>query len=146
MKKTGFVALLVTVLLVACGTAPGSQTVGSSSSNSSRCETASAAQMDHIRAGVQGEQASNDVRSGSAVKSSDFENAWFVAAKVYGPGIEDGTEPGVWFITGDKASPGLTMSVNGTAKAYSDWPDASTTDAAATMSDDGAREAETCER
>jgi hypothetical protein len=82
----------------------------------SRCESASAVQLEYINAGVKGVASYNFVRSGSTVKSEDYANAYFVAAKVYGPGIEDGTGPGVWFITGDKDSPGLVFSVNSYAR------------------------------
>lgn len=108
------------------------------------CERASSAQIEYIRAGVEGVQASNFIKTAFAVKSQDFQNAYFVAAMVYGPGIEDGVGPGVWFITGDKNSPGLISSVNGTASSFTDFPDAGQTVAAATMADDGASEVRDC--
>ena len=85
-----------------------------------------------------------------AVRSNDFKKVYFVAAKIYGPGIEDGEGPGVWFITGDPTSPGMIMSVNSYAKLFSDYPDANTTKTGAlsnlqaTMSNDGAMEARNC--
>ncbi len=109
-----------------------------------RCEVASARQLEWINAGVQGLDSRNAVHSGIAVKSEDFVNAWFVAAIVYGPGIEDGAGPGVWYVTGDKDAPGLIFSVNTYAKEFSDFGHADRTQAGASMGDDGAREAERC--
>ena len=111
----------------------------------SRCVPASQGQIDRIRSGVKAIDANNDVREVWAVKSNDFKSVWFVAAKVYGAGMENGTpEAGVWAINGDLATPGITMSVDGFAQKFSDWPDGSTTDANTTMQDDGALAAKDC--
>lgn len=136
-------AVVVLVGMVLSGCTESSNST-SSSVQASRCQPASARQLAHITAGVKGEASSNSVRTGSAVKSKDYANAYFVAAKIYGPGIEEGVGPGVWFITGDPDSPGLIFSVNGYAEEFSDFGHADRTDAAATMGSDGAREAERC--
>jgi hypothetical protein len=116
------------------------------SSTSSRCVPATSAQMANIRAGVQGDSPKNDVKTGYAVKSHDFANVWMVAAKIYGPSIENGAGPGVWAISGDPNAPGLTYAVDGYAKSFSDWGDASKTDAAITSFSDGVQEAKACVR
>ena len=108
-----------------------------------RCAPASSIQMEYVRSGIKGVQVSNNVRQGMAVKSNEFEKAYFVSAKIYGPGIEDGEGPGVWFITGDKTSPGMIFSVNSYAKLYSDFPDVSTMEWNVIM-DDEAIEARNC--
>ena len=112
-----------------------------------RCVPASQGQIDRIRSGVKAIDTNNDIREVWAVKSTDYSNVWFVAAKIYGSGIENGTpEAAIWAINGDPQSPGITLSVDGFAKQFSDWPDGSTTDAKTTMQDDGALEAQTCAR
>lgn len=112
----------------------------------SRCVPASPQQLAAIRAGVKGIQESNDVRDGYAVRSTDFQRAWFVAAKIFGPGAENGTDPGVWVMAGEQDNPAGIYSVNAFAREFSDWGDGSKTDAAFSMENDGAREAETCAR
>ena len=134
------VVALVGMILSGCTESSSS----TSSTSSSRCQPASAKQLEYITAGVKGDASYNSVRTGSAVKSEDYVNAYFVAAKIYGPGIEEGRGPGVWFITGDPNNPGLIFSVNGYAEEFSDFGHADRTDAAATMGSDGAREAERC--
>lgn len=109
-----------------------------------RCVAASQLQTENIRSGIKDIQQSNDVSNGWAVKSNDFENVWFVAAQITGPNIAPNQAIGVWAISGDPASPGLTYSVNSFAIEFSSWPDGSTTDAQTSMSDDGAQQAYDC--
>lgn len=108
------------------------------------CIRASDGQIEAIQAGVNGVAAENEVREAWAVKSKDFENVWMVAAYVYGPGMEQGAGPGVWAINGDPASPGMTLAVDGMAKEFSDYPDASKTKAAITLAADGVEAAKRC--
>jgi hypothetical protein len=110
----------------------------------SRCVSASEGQLARIRSGVKQIQGSNDIKTAYAVKSKDFENVWMVAAIIYGPSIESGTGPGIWAINGNLDNPGITLSVDEFAKQFSDWPDASTTDAAITIAADGVTEAQNC--
>lgn len=134
-------------MLIAASLACGSSTSTTSSfgeGDTSRCITASSAQVEAIRAGVKDIADTNDIKSGWAVKSNDFDNVWFVAAKIYGPGIENGSDPGVWAISGDLNNPGMILSVNGYAKEFSSYPDASKTDASITTADDGAKDALLC--
>lgn len=143
----GILSLLLAIL-TACSSGSASSASNSGNagnSSASRCQPASAAQLAAIRAGVQGVQASNDIRTGFAVRSRDFERVWMVAAKLYGPGIPaTGAGPGVWSIAGDPASPNMILSVDGFAQAFSDYPDASKTKAAITQSADGVDEARAC--
>ena len=110
---------------------------------SARCVPASAQQMESIRAGIKDIEANNDVLPGFAVRSNDFNQVWFVAAEITGPGIPANTV-GIWAISGELETPGLVLSVDGFAKAFSPYPDASTTDAQITPFGDGAQEALTC--
>lgn len=111
----------------------------------SRCIPASVEQMANITQGIESVEPANSVGEGWAVKSDDFGNVYFVAALIYGPGIpEEGTGPGVWAFIGDPSVPGITLSVDGFAKQFSDWPDGSETDFEIDMSDDGAQESANC--
>jgi len=121
-----------------------SPTMPATEIKSSRCIPASKEQLEAIRAGIKDIAESNDIKSGWAVKSNDFEKVWFVAVKIYGPGMENGTGPGLWAISGDINNPGMILAVDGFAKEFSSYPDASKTDAAITPTDDGAKDALLC--
>jgi hypothetical protein len=62
---------------------------------------------------------------GYAIKSSDFNNVYFMAIEFAASGIEN--QVGVWARNGIES--GIIMSVDGTAKSFTVWPDASSTDA-----------------
>ena len=62
---------------------------------------------------------------GYAIKSSDFNNVYFMAIEFGASGIEN--QVGVWARNGIDS--GIIMSVDGTAKSFTVCPDASTTDA-----------------
>lgn len=111
---------------------------------SSRCLPASPQQMEYIRAGIQGVQQSNDVLPGFAVRSNDYERAWFVAAEITGPGIEPKQAIGLWAINGELDEPGIILSVNGFALEFTEYPDGSQTDAQLSVFDDGAQEVLQC--
>lgn len=158
------VSLFITAVLVGCSTSNSvsgtnpiqteaiPETNGQTPSPSAtetvftRCEYASSSQMEAIQSGIKYISQANEVRLGWAVKSYDFDNVWMVAAKVYGPGIETGTGPGIWAIAGDLHNPGMVLSVDDIAKEFSAFPDASKTDAAITISDDGVKEVIECLR
>lgn len=108
------------------------------------CIRASDGQLEAVQAGVKGVDAANEVREAWAVKSKEFENVWMVAAYVYGAGIEQGAGPGVWAIGGDPVSPRMILAVDGMAKEFSDYPDASKTDAQITLATDGVEAAKKC--
>ena len=110
----------------------------------SRCVPASEKQFLNIQDGVNGLDANNSIKTAWAVKSTDFNNVWMVAAFIYGPGIEEGAGPGVWAISGDPDNPGLTLSVDGFAKSFTSYPDASQTDAKIMGYEDGIQEAIEC--
>ncbi|MBV6394163.1 MAG: hypothetical protein KPEEDBHJ_03412 [Anaerolineales bacterium] len=114
-------------------------------SKSSRCVPASNLQLEAIRLGIKGISEQNDIKTGWTVKSSDYENAWFVAAKIYGAGMENGTGPGLWIISGDPENPSSgAFSVDGFAKEFSDRGTGETLGFNFSMFDDGAQEALEC--
>jgi len=94
--------------------------------------------------GVDDIASDNFIKTAWAVISNSFDNVWMVAAKIYGPGMESGTGPGIWAISGELESPGMILSVNEFAKQFSPYPDASKTTAAITIADDGVNEALEC--
>lgn len=86
------------------------------------------------------------LRDAQMVKSSDFEAIWFVSAEIDGSQIEGDGEIGTWATNAPKDGYGLTYSVDGYAKEFSDWGDGGKTDANFSMSDDGAEESKDCVR
>lgn len=84
------------------------------------------------------------LRNAKAVKSNDFESVYFISADLQGAGLE-GNEDIATFTTNKlENGGGILLSVNNVAKEFFVFPDASTTDAKATMSDDGASQSQTC--
>jgi ABC-type sugar transport system substrate-binding protein len=110
----------------------------------SRCVAASEKQFANIQDGVKSVAQDNYIQTAWAVKSRSFENVWMVAAKIYGPGMESGTGPGVWAMGGEPDSPNMILAVDGFAKEFSPYPDAAKTKAAITTADDGVSEALAC--
>lgn len=110
-----------------------------------RCESASDQMIEAIRSGIKDVAEYNDLVANSAVavKSGSFESVWFVAAEITGESIGEGIV-GVWAISGDRASPGMVLSVNEYAKVFSSYPDGSGTAAGISMDDDGAKASEGC--
>ena len=83
------------------------------------------------------------LRNAWAVKSGAHENAWFVSAEIDGPGLEGAGHVGTWFVT-PLAGAGMILAVPEVATEFSQFGNASTTDAQATMSDAGARDSRRC--
>ncbi len=84
------------------------------------------------------------LRGFQAVRSNDFQELYFVAAELEGPGLDGDDEIGVWATNDIETYMGSYMSVNGLAQEFSDYPDGDTTDAYVTMSDEGASLAVEC--
>jgi hypothetical protein len=93
---------------------------------------ASQALLEAIQSGVPGTQ----LEGGWLVKSDDFSEAYFIAARV-------GTVTAVW-VSNRTDGTGSIYSVNSEAEEISEWGSGSTTDAQFSMSDDGANEAASC--
>jgi hypothetical protein len=125
---------------------PASRPAAVANAPATRCEPASVAQLAAIRSGVKGVEPANDVRIGFAVKSSDYKNVSFVAAKIYGPGMASGTGPGVWAMDGTRDAPVGVFSVGGFAIQFSDWADGGKIKTQMSSNDDGWHEAEQCAR
>lgn len=78
----------------------------------------------------------------SAVKSSEHNKAYYIAIRFTTRGVDD--DEGVWASNSLDPGSGVIMSVDAIAKEFTDWPDASTTDAAMSSTDQGAKDALSC--
>ena len=84
------------------------------------------------------------LRNAKAVKSSDFESVYFISADIQGAGLEGEDDIATFTTNSLESGGGIYMSVDRVAKQFSVFPDASNTDAKATMSDDGAEQSRDC--
>jgi hypothetical protein len=136
MRRGTLVIVGCALLLAACG--------GSSAKQEERCLDVPLGIVGAIAAGIDF-TTSAEPRGAQAVKSGDFETVWFVAADLEGPGLDGEGDIGVWATNNiELAGMGTIMAVNEVAQDFTDWPDADSTDAAITMSADGAEEARDC--
>lgn len=129
--------LMVGVTVVIIGVVMSGSGDDETTGDFDRCEPVNASLMTAIEEGLRGYTLSH----AEAVRSNDFESAWFVA------GIVDGTEgePALWVANDiSQGRPELLYSVNDVALDVSDWGDGTGTDAAFSPSDDGASEAIGC--
>ena len=110
----------------------------------SRCISLPKERIEDLQYGLDDSLPDNYIVEAYAVRSNDYKKVYFMAAYVYGPGIEDGVGPGVWARIGGLETPGLIYSVGGVANGYSDWGDGGTIDARLSLFDDGADEARKC--
>lgn len=110
-----------------------------------RCQPASAQQIEAVLDGIQDLDPDNTIGKAYSVKSNDFSgDVYFVAAMLYGPGMEKGTGPGLWAMGGSPASPGPILAVDGFAQQFSDWPYVGDTTLDVDQFDDGAQIAKEC--
>ncbi|MFC5930366.1 hypothetical protein D6T64_16055 [Cryobacterium melibiosiphilum] len=109
------------------------------------CLTVSAATIARIQAGVQGIDPANTLTRATAYKAGDRSDVYFIAGEITGAGMEVGDANGLWATNGDPVTDeksGLTFSVDGFAKSFSDWADGDVQDLSA--SEAGAEEAIAC--
>ena len=135
MKREYFLVILFLVLAIFLSGCGGKKEV-----DYTRVEPASEKQIKYISGGIK-KETNAEIGEVYVVKSNDFDNVYFCATRLSGPGISNDCI-GVWSISGDKNNPGMIFSVNGIAKQFSDYPDGSKTQANIKMSDDGADLAE----
>jgi hypothetical protein len=81
--------------------------------------------------------------NGFAVKSNDYEDVWFIAALIDGPGMGKGVV-GIWASNRLGANDGMIFAIDSNAGTFTDWGLGSTTDANFTQYDDGAQDAAQC--
>lgn len=104
----------------------------------SKCLDVPKATLEAIESGAEDGSGVKVVR-GKAVKSTDFNNVFFVATEIQAPGIEAPNDIAV-FDTNSIDDTSIIDSVNATAKALFVWPD----DTRTSSEDDGYQEAIDC--
>lgn len=127
MRTAAGVLLLVCVL---AGCSSGGGAAADSPATQVACVDAPAALLDRIATGALDGTGMKPV-TGKAYLSPDYSKVYFVAVRFSATGIDDQT--GVW-ATNDLDS-GTTMSVDGIAKNFTNWPDASKTGAKIEVTD-----------
>ncbi len=141
-------AALLLPALAACGgsggsevtaDAPAASTEASTAPKATACQPVPQAMRDKIGAVLNG---GAKVASAAAVRSADYERAYFVAVTLKGPGIED-ADPAV-FATNRLDGSGLVYAVGGMAHQFSDMGHGEDTAAKFSISSDGYSEAEAC--
>lgn len=107
----------------------------------SRCRNVSSAVIESAAQGINTDDVT--IKSHNAIKSDDFDDVFFVAVELDGPGLEGDGDIAV-LSTNNSNEPGTFMAVNSVAQEFFDFPAGDSTDAKVTMSDDGAKQAEEC--
>lgn len=135
MRLTGVIA--TACLLTACG---GGSTVGDEGAAGVDCLDVRPAVGKAIAKGASGVKIQpGDV---AAIRSPDFDEVYFIAMRFGADGGEDAV--GVWASNSLTPGGGLMMSVDGYAKQFTEWPDASKTDAAISGADPSIKDAKSC--
>ena len=114
---------------------------GGSGGEATRCESASPALLAAISTGIRPETKTS-LGPAYAVKSKDFESAYFVSAPVLGPGL-DGGDIATW-VSNKSDGTGMVFAVGGMAKQFTDWADGASAEAKFSLGDDGAQESAAC--
>lgn len=125
MGKAIVVIVIVVAALAVIGslsrtptsTGGGGNGTGGNGGTSSRCDTASTALVDAIESGLT-VTGGGSLSNAQIVKSDDYENAYFVAARIEGEGMADAV--GVWS-TNDPAGGGSIFAADSFARQFSDW-------------------------
>ena len=107
----------------------------------SRCRKVPAATKEAIAQGV---EAGLTLGKARAVRSDDFARVFFISAELDGPGLEGEGDVATWMTNRLRGTGKLIYSVDEIANEFSDWGDGGATDAAFSMSDDGAEESRDC--
>jgi hypothetical protein len=146
MRRLATMLVLAAIVSAGCDTnVDAGPADGDTTDASSRCESVSRKLLHAITTGLT-VSGGGSLSEAAAVRSSDFEKVWFVAAEIDGPGLEGSGDVGIWATNGDpsRRPSGLIFAVDAIAKEFSDWGDGSTADAQLSISDDGAQEAADC--
>lgn len=151
IKKVG-VAAAAGMLLAGCAgsesgndavseTSSASKAAPSSKPKSDDCEKITKAFGQAILDGAPEDGNQLKYVKGAAVKSDEHTKAYYVAI-TFDDGTGIGDETGVWAATNLKTGP--FQSVDGFATEFTQWPDASTTEAGMTVGDKGSLAAKGC--
>ncbi len=108
-----------------------------------RCEPAPRVLLDAIESRLRLD--SHSLRDGFVVRSDDWPTIWFVAAEIDRGGLVERRDIGVWATDDASLGAGAVLAVNYLARVFSGGADADDV-RGLSMNDDGAREAELCEK
>lgn len=135
---------VLAVALAGCGEAGDANEAGAANeAAAAECLTVPTAKVEWIASGLT-VPGNASLRNARAVKSGVHADAYFVSADIEAPGFKGPGHVVTWFVTNLNSRAGIVNSVDDLAKEFTDWPDASKTAAAATMSDEGAFESRRC--
>ena len=110
----------------------------------SRCEKPSKVLVATIASDLQ-TNGEGSLRHAYAVRSNDFEKAWFLAADIQAPGIESEGDIGVWSVNAiDDSHPNI-IAANAVAREFTTWGTAGNfSERTFSSSNDGFEEARKC--
>lgn len=128
--------MCVAVALGACGAPQSTAFSDTGDQEAAGCDRAPAALLSAIETGLT-VTGGGSLSNGYIVRSSDYEQVYFVAAQIEGEGMDDSV--GVW-ATNDPDGGGLIFAAEGLAREFSDWGDGP----GFSSSDDGLSEARDC--
>lgn len=131
----GIAGLTLALVLAGCGGTAAPTTGGGGAA--SRCVSVPAALVTAISSGLS-VAGGGSLEDAAAVKSADYENAYFVSARITGEGIPSDTV-GTWSTNGLDGS-GSVFSAESFAGEFSDWGDGP----GFSSSDDGFAESRDC--
>lgn len=137
------VSIVATAALMAACSGSGAATPARPDPPASRCAAAPAALVAAISTGLD-IVGGGSLRNVYAVKSADFEKVWFVSGDLEGSGLEGADDVATWVTNDLSGGGGLIYAVGGMATQFSDWGDGGQTDAAFSLSDDGAQASADC--
>ena len=123
-------------------TPPSTPAPSASAPAAGRCVVVSAKKLKNIAIGLT-VSGGGTLSNGFAVKSNDYDEFWFIAALIDGPGMGKGVV-GIWASNRLGANDGMIFAIDSYAGTFTDWGLGSTTDANFTQYDDGAQEAAQC--
>jgi hypothetical protein len=146
--------LLVAVglmLLVACGGDGNGSETGRQTNAQDRadtgvedggsCQDVSATKVTQISEGLI--SFGSEITNAQAVKSNDFDNAYFISAELEGPGVEGSGDIATWVSNSLRPTESI-YSVDGVAKEFSNWVEGDKTAASFSIGDHGAQESRDC--
>ena len=105
------------------------------------CLTVSAALLSAIAEGTKPGAGRLRITDGAAVPASGFSHVFLVAAHISAPGVH---EVGVWTSVGLTPGNGSFLAVDGFARRFTKWPEASGSAAHISAGDPGVRAARAC--
>jgi hypothetical protein len=141
LGSLGTVLLMFFVWMLLSGCVDNSSQAGATAA--SRCLAVPASMVQVLTDGLT-VRGGGTISSTAAVRSRAFENMYFIAAEIDGPGLERTGDVGVWASNRLEGGQGLVLAVNGIANEFSVWPSGSDSSSNIKMSDDGARQAQAC--